>query len=123
MGIWVSLASPELTPPTELMTSDLTCPSTYQLLQSSPGCSGPNMSFDMPASLEYLSILARASLAESSLAEQNRNPSSPKRVHFINLIIIQNKEDEAKEEGNVKTITTEYEDHEMTMESKEEFKE
>ncbi|GKC95221.1 hypothetical protein Tco_1160663 [Tanacetum coccineum] len=30
---------------------------------------------------------------------------------------------EAKEEGNVKASITEYEDHEMTMESKEEFKE
>ncbi|GKB01350.1 RNA-directed DNA polymerase, eukaryota, reverse transcriptase zinc-binding domain protein [Tanacetum coccineum] len=43
---------------------DLTCPLTYQLLRSSPGCSGPNMSFDMPASPEYLSSLARASLVE-----------------------------------------------------------
>ncbi|GJU16791.1 hypothetical protein Tco_1144757, partial [Tanacetum coccineum] len=34
------------------------------LLRSSPGCSRPNMSFDMPASPEYLSSLARASLAE-----------------------------------------------------------
>ncbi|GKC09597.1 hypothetical protein Tco_1001207, partial [Tanacetum coccineum] len=59
----------------------------------------------------------------SSLAEQNRNPSSPKRVHFVNSIVILNKEDEAKEEGNVKASTTEYEDHEMTMESEEEFEE
>ncbi|GJR43829.1 hypothetical protein Tco_1311932 [Tanacetum coccineum] len=48
---------------TELMTPDLTCPSTYQLLRSSLGCSRPNMSFDMPASPEYLSSLACASLA------------------------------------------------------------
>nr|GEW43455.1 retrovirus-related Pol polyprotein from transposon TNT 1-94 [Tanacetum cinerariifolium] len=34
------------------------------LLRISPGCSGPNTSFDIPASLEYLSSLARASLAE-----------------------------------------------------------
>ncbi|GKA97026.1 hypothetical protein Tco_0824920 [Tanacetum coccineum] len=32
-------------------------------------------------------------------------------------------EDDAKEEGNVKTNTTEYEDHEMTVESGEEFEE
>ncbi|GJW71354.1 hypothetical protein Tco_0128271 [Tanacetum coccineum] len=51
------------------------------------------------------------------------NPSSPKRVHFINSIIILNKEDEAKEEGNVKTSKIEYEDHEMTVESEEEFEE
>nr|GEW64429.1 hypothetical protein [Tanacetum cinerariifolium] len=55
--------------------------------------------------------------------EQNRNPSSSKRVHFVNSVIILNKEDEAKEEGNVKTITTEHEDHKMTVKSKEEFEE
>ncbi|GJU01960.1 hypothetical protein Tco_1112298 [Tanacetum coccineum] len=32
-------------------------------------------------------------------------------------------EDEAKEKGNVKTSTTEYGDHEMTVESKEELEE
>ncbi|GJY72926.1 hypothetical protein Tco_0477357 [Tanacetum coccineum] len=57
------------------------------------------------------------------LDEQNRNPSSPKHVHFVNSIVILNKEDEAKEEGNVKTSTTKYKDREMTMESKEEFEE
>nr|GEW09779.1 hypothetical protein [Tanacetum cinerariifolium] len=54
----------------------------------------------------------------SSLEKQNKNPSSPKRVHFVNSIVILN-----KEEGNVKTGKTEYEDHEMTVESEEEFKE
>ncbi|GJY13361.1 MAK10-like protein, partial [Tanacetum coccineum] len=53
--------------------------------------------------------------------EQNRNPSSPKRVHFVNSIIILNKEDEAKE--STKSSATEYKDHEMTVESKEEFEE
>ncbi|GJV61098.1 hypothetical protein Tco_1467198 [Tanacetum coccineum] len=46
------------------MTPDLTCPSTHQLLWSSFGYSRPNASFDLSASLEYLSGLARASLAE-----------------------------------------------------------
>ncbi|GKB57380.1 MAK10-like protein [Tanacetum coccineum] len=68
-------------------------------------------------------LLSPKYLSQSSLAEQNRNPSSPKRVHFVNSIVILNKEDEAKEEGNVKTSTTEYEDHEMTVESEEEFEE
>nr|GFB77322.1 hypothetical protein [Tanacetum cinerariifolium] len=62
-------------------------------------------------------------LSQSSLAQQNRNPSSPKHVHFVNSIVILNKKDEAKEEGNVKSSITKYEDHEMTVESKEEFKE
>ncbi|GJQ89471.1 hypothetical protein Tco_0000610 [Tanacetum coccineum] len=55
--------------------------------------------------------------------QQNRKPSSPKCVHFVNSIDILNKEDEAKEEGNVNSNTTEYEDHEMTMESVDEFEE
>nr|GEV49250.1 hypothetical protein [Tanacetum cinerariifolium] len=53
------------------------------------------------------------------IREQNRNPSSPKHVHFVNSIVILNKEDETKEEGNVNTITTEYEDHEMTVKSED----
>ncbi|GKC68764.1 MAK10-like protein [Tanacetum coccineum] len=55
--------------------------------------------------------------------KQNRNPSSPKRVHFVNSIVILNREDEAKEEGNVKSSTTEYKDHEIIVESEEEFEE
>ncbi|GKB88402.1 hypothetical protein Tco_0960674 [Tanacetum coccineum] len=49
---------------TGLVTLDLICPSTYQLLRSSYGDSGPDMSFDMSASPEYLSSLACASMAE-----------------------------------------------------------
>ncbi|GKC36152.1 hypothetical protein Tco_1048536 [Tanacetum coccineum] len=52
----------------------------------------------------------------SSLAEQ-KNPSSLKHVHFVNSIIILNKEDEAKEEGSVKSNVTENKDHEMTFKS------
>ncbi|GJQ90560.1 hypothetical protein Tco_0001699 [Tanacetum coccineum] len=51
--------------------------------------------------------------------ELNRNPSSPKCVHFVILY----KEDKSKEEENVKSSTTEYEDHEMTVESEKEFEE
>ncbi|GJY26458.1 hypothetical protein Tco_0401184 [Tanacetum coccineum] len=68
-------------------------------------------------------LLSLKYLSQSSLAEQNRNPSSPKGVHFVNSIVILNKEDEAKEEGNVKSSTTEFEDHEMTVKSEEEFEE
>ncbi|GJU98840.1 zinc finger, CCHC-type containing protein [Tanacetum coccineum] len=50
----------------------------------------------------------------------NRIPIS-KRVHFVNSIIILNKEDEAKE--STKSSATDYKDHEMTVESKEEFEE
>ncbi|GKE12448.1 hypothetical protein Tco_1415999 [Tanacetum coccineum] len=38
-----------------MMTLDLVCPLTYQLLRSSSGDSGPDVSFNMPASLEHLS--------------------------------------------------------------------
>ncbi|GJZ73642.1 hypothetical protein Tco_0637788 [Tanacetum coccineum] len=55
--------------------------------------------------------------------EQNKNLSSPKRVHFVNSIIILNKEDEAKEEGSVNSSVTKNEDHQMTFESEEEFEE
>ncbi|GJZ39669.1 zf-CCHC domain-containing protein [Tanacetum coccineum] len=48
-------------------------------------------------------LLSLKYLSHSSLIKQNRNPSSPKYVHFINSIIILNKEDGAKKEGNVKS--------------------
>ncbi|GJR74521.1 hypothetical protein Tco_0086886 [Tanacetum coccineum] len=45
---------------TGLMTPDLVCPSTYQLLQSSSGDSRPDVSFDMLDSPEYLFGSSRA---------------------------------------------------------------
>ncbi|GKA52832.1 retrovirus-related pol polyprotein from transposon TNT 1-94 [Tanacetum coccineum] len=51
---------------TELLTPNLICPSTYQLLQNSSGDSGPDFSFDKSASLERLFSLARLSARESS---------------------------------------------------------
>ncbi|GKB95955.1 hypothetical protein Tco_0982092 [Tanacetum coccineum] len=66
-------------------------------------------------------LLSSKYLSQSSLAEQNKNLSSPKRVNFINSIIILNKDDEAKE--SAKYRATEYKDHEITVESEEEFKE
>nr|GEV48111.1 MAK10-like protein [Tanacetum cinerariifolium] len=68
-------------------------------------------------------LLSLKYLSQSSLAKQNRNPSSSKYVHFVNSIVLLNKEDAAKEEGNVKSCITEYKDHEMTVESEEEFEE
>ncbi|GJW93901.1 hypothetical protein Tco_0173573 [Tanacetum coccineum] len=47
----------------KLITPNLICPSTYQLLRSSGGDSGPDMSFDKSASPECLLSLARVSLA------------------------------------------------------------
>ncbi|GJS20857.1 hypothetical protein Tco_0449489 [Tanacetum coccineum] len=70
-----------------------------------------------------LKLLSLKYLSRSSLAKKNRNPSSPKCFHFVNSIVILNKEDETKEEGNVKSITTKYKDYEMTVESEEESEE
>ncbi|GKA62922.1 hypothetical protein Tco_0762441 [Tanacetum coccineum] len=47
---------------TELITPDLICPSTYQLLRNSSGDSRPDLSFDKSASLKRLFGLAHASL-------------------------------------------------------------
>ncbi|GJV13872.1 hypothetical protein Tco_1355413 [Tanacetum coccineum] len=47
---------------TELITLNPICPSTHQLLQSSGGDSGPDLSFDKSASPECLLSLARVSL-------------------------------------------------------------
>ncbi|GJR29624.1 hypothetical protein Tco_1105856 [Tanacetum coccineum] len=52
---------------TGLITPDLVCLSTYQLLQSSTGDSRPDVSFDMSASLEHLSSSAHTRLATSTL--------------------------------------------------------
>ncbi|GJS93968.1 hypothetical protein Tco_0800936 [Tanacetum coccineum] len=85
-------------------------------------CSGPHdtqyyMKNPEQAFVEY------ASSRTDKAGEQNRNPSSPKCVHFVKSIIILNKEDEAKEEGSVKSSVTENKDHKMTFESEEEFEE
>ncbi|GJT97682.1 hypothetical protein Tco_1093200 [Tanacetum coccineum] len=60
---------------------------------------------------------------KTSLEEQNRNPSSPKRVHFINSIVILRKEDEVREKENVKPNATKYNDHEMTAKAEEKVEE
>ncbi|GKG20235.1 hypothetical protein Tco_0380036, partial [Tanacetum coccineum] len=68
-------------------------------------------------------LLSPKYLSQASLEEQNRNPSSPKCVHFINFVIILHKEDEVREEENVKPNTNKYNDHEMTGKSEEKVKE
>nr|GEW02692.1 hypothetical protein [Tanacetum cinerariifolium] len=51
---------------TWLITPELTCPSTHQLLWNSDSDPGPDLSFDKSASLERLFSLARVSLTEAS---------------------------------------------------------
>ncbi|GKC39778.1 hypothetical protein Tco_1052162 [Tanacetum coccineum] len=51
-------------------------------------------------------------LSQSSIIEQNKNPLSPKHVHFVNSIEIINKVNEAEEEGRVEPSKTVYTNHE-----------
>ncbi|GJR13169.1 hypothetical protein Tco_0795821 [Tanacetum coccineum] len=59
----------------------------------------------------------------SEAKELNKNPLFPKRVHFINSVVILSKESEAKGEGSVKPSEAECNDHKRTVEEKEEFRE
>ncbi|GKB54538.1 hypothetical protein Tco_0905291 [Tanacetum coccineum] len=65
-------------------------------------------------------LLSPKYLSQSSVIEQNKNPSSPKRVHFVNSIVILNKENEAEEEGSVEPSKTEYTNRENANETDEE---
>ncbi|GJX77708.1 hypothetical protein Tco_0324519, partial [Tanacetum coccineum] len=53
-------------------------------------------------------LLSPKYLSQSSVIEQNKNPSSPKCVQFVNSIVILNKSNEAEEEGSVEPSKTEY---------------
>ncbi|GJY87174.1 MAK10-like protein [Tanacetum coccineum] len=61
-------------------------------------------------------------LSPASIIELNKNPSAPKRVHFVNSIVILSKESEAKEGETAIDITPEH-SHNITKEVKEEVKE
>ncbi|GJS22469.1 MAK10-like protein [Tanacetum coccineum] len=68
-------------------------------------------------------LLSPKYLSQASLEEQNRNPSSPKRVHFINSVVILRKKDEVREEENVKPNATECNDHGMPVKAEEKVEE
>ncbi|GJY88437.1 hypothetical protein Tco_0503065 [Tanacetum coccineum] len=79
---------------------------------------------DMISKINLLWKAVSKKLDDVPIRDTAGNPAEPfipKRVHFVNSIVILNKEDETKEEGNVKPSTTEYEDYKMTVESEEEF--
>ncbi|GJR94613.1 hypothetical protein Tco_0266787 [Tanacetum coccineum] len=63
-------------------------------------------------------LLSLKYLSQSSLEEQNRNPSSLKRVYYINSIVILRKEDEPKEEDTVKPDAAEDNDHNAIVKTK-----
>nr|GFC61198.1 MAK10-like protein [Tanacetum cinerariifolium] len=70
-----------------------------------------------------LKLLSLKYLSRASLEEQNRNSSSSKHVHFINFFVILRKEDEVREEENVKPNATEYNDHQMIDKVEEKIEE
>ncbi|GKC21551.1 hypothetical protein Tco_1023701 [Tanacetum coccineum] len=65
-------------------------------------------------------LLSSKYLSQSSVIEQNKNPLSPKRVYFVNSIVILNKENEAEEEGSVEPNKTEYINRKNANETDEE---
>ncbi|GJR84176.1 hypothetical protein Tco_0154961 [Tanacetum coccineum] len=67
-------------------------------------------------------LLSPEYLSQSSIIKQNKNPSSPKRVHFINLMVILNKENEAEEESSVEPSKTNYTNDENANDTDEEVK-
>ncbi|GJR99581.1 hypothetical protein Tco_0316090 [Tanacetum coccineum] len=58
----------------------------------------------------------------ASIIELNKNPSAPKRVHFVNSIVILGEESKAKEGENTTDITPEH-GHNITKEANDEVKE
>ncbi|GKC78181.1 hypothetical protein Tco_1128955 [Tanacetum coccineum] len=61
-------------------------------------------------------------LSPASIIELNKNLSAPKRVHFVNLIVILSKESEAEEGETTTNITPEH-GHNIRKEAKGEVKE
>ncbi|GKB83965.1 protein kinase-like domain, concanavalin A-like lectin/glucanase domain protein [Tanacetum coccineum] len=61
-------------------------------------------------------------LSPASIIELDKNPSAPKRVHFVNSIVILSEESEAKEGETTTDITPEH-GHNITKEAKDEVKE
>nr|GEV97069.1 MAK10-like protein [Tanacetum cinerariifolium] len=87
---------------TQMNFASTNCPTTKEL--RSKGVKSP------------LKLLSLKCLSQSSIAEQNRNPLSSKRVYFVNSIFIQNKEDEAKDKYGEKSTITDYKGHKKLIE-------
>ncbi|GJS13732.1 hypothetical protein Tco_0408204 [Tanacetum coccineum] len=66
-------------------------------------------------------LLSPKYLSQSSIIEQNKNLSSPKRVHFVNSIVILNKENEVEEEVEEETERETKEEEEDNPEHFETF--
>ncbi|GJX59420.1 hypothetical protein Tco_0290810 [Tanacetum coccineum] len=71
---------------TELITPDLMCPSTYQLLQNSGGDSGPDLSFDKSAFLERFSDSDYEEDSEDTCEDLSTPYKRPKPTPFTTRI-------------------------------------
>nr|GEU31022.1 hypothetical protein [Tanacetum cinerariifolium] len=69
-----------------------------------------------------LKLLSPEYLSQSSVIKQSKNPSSLKHVHFVNSIVILNKENEAEEEGSVEPNKTKYTNRKNSNETDKEVK-
>ncbi|GKC06823.1 hypothetical protein Tco_0998433 [Tanacetum coccineum] len=67
-------------------------------------------------------LFSQKYLSLESIIELDKNPSTPKRVHFVNSIIILSEESEAKE-GETTTDITPKHGHNIMKEAKDEVKE
>nr|GEY27636.1 MAK10-like protein [Tanacetum cinerariifolium] len=69
-----------------------------------------------------LKLLSLKYLSPTSIIKLNKNPSAPKRIHFVNSIVILSEESEAKQGEPTTNITLEH-DYNITKEAKDEGKE
>nr|GEX43662.1 hypothetical protein [Tanacetum cinerariifolium] len=60
-------------------------------------------------------------LSPASMIKLNKNPSAPKRIHFVNSIVILSNESEAEDRETTKNITPKH-SHHITKDGKEEVK-
>ncbi|GJV51374.1 MAK10-like protein [Tanacetum coccineum] len=101
-----------------------------------PESTGDSMAFENTASISHIEredlkrngikspskLFSLKCLSPASIIKLNKNPSALKRIHFVNLIVILNKESEAEEGETTTDITLEH-DHNITKEAKDEVKE
>ncbi|GJS60585.1 hypothetical protein Tco_0655369 [Tanacetum coccineum] len=66
-----------------------------------------------------LKLFSPKYLSPASIKEPNKNPSAPKRIHFINSIIILNTNNDTEEEDTSSTNTHEHELGDMVRRSEE----
>ncbi|GKA66632.1 uncharacterized mitochondrial protein-like protein [Tanacetum coccineum] len=90
-------------------------------------CDSQLQPWDLLKQSAKLSLEDRRNAPVTRMTSTAAKPCQEDLYEFYLIIVFyiwdNNKEDEAKEEGSVKSCATEYTDHEMTVKSKEEFEE